>query len=748
MPTLVERFRALSQKPDALRSVHRTAPHAGLSHGDGLRVAVERVDLSGRPGAPTSGQGFTQPDYTQGWLGGVSATLIGLDDGRGGRVALITSDLHAGSRYLAERISRHEQWGLGRVLLMGTHTHAAQNPCYGDRFYDQTASPKGIDTEWIDAATLQLRSALSRLATRLEDADSKGGLSYGEVAAPGYVWHRSLDAWIRNLKPRWWIRTLRTPERPELEHHVRTAFAALHPGVDEPPDFDDDDDHGEIYSRLGRLAADSRLRALVATDDRGRIQGAMVFVSATPSMLGARRFLLSGDVATLAAHHAMRVLGKRHGRTIPVAWAPGAMGDANVSDPELSVPRNIERMVRPADAWGEGTHTAHRFAHAAWVRDVAERLGDHLVRAIDAATPLHDDTITTSLHEFAWPGAVVRGKGILGEAVCIGWAVANASEFNRAHQRPDAEREPQAMPTGADAHWPKKTFWLANLLEKPIRKTEPRDVAPVGTVVTVRLGELALCGVPTEPSARLGLRIEERVKAMDHDAPKKVIVAGLVHGFIGYANTAEEYLAQNYEGASQFPGRHFGDYVEERVLEALQRPGNHLVWGTEAPFTTPYPGGANAVPGRPFRARVHGAAGPGRTAPEGLEVDIVGAADRRRLKVHGWWSTKRPPEQIAARLRMNAGPLVTLWDVQRDRPLTAGGLRLDDRDGDLTVYYHRPATLRLPRFAIEGSVRLSLLDDLPDRVGFVVHWPVCWPSGAPGAGPGWTLVEGGLLFAP
>ncbi len=35
----------------------------------------------------------------------------------------------------------------------------------------------------------------------------------------------------------------------------------------------------------------------------------------------------------------------------------------------------------------------------------------------------------------------------------------------------------------------------------------------------------------------------------------EAIVAGLVHGFIGYANTSWEYRAQNYEGASQFPGQ-------------------------------------------------------------------------------------------------------------------------------------------------------------------------------------------------
>ena len=72
----------------------------------------------------------------------------------------------------------------------------------------------------------------------------------------------------------------------------------------------------------------------------------------------------------------------------------------------------------------------------------------------------------------------------------------------------------------------------------------------------LRVGSLAILGVPGEMSATAGRRLTTRVRGIL--APRgitRVIVTGLANEYSGYITTPEEYDAQQYEGASTLFGR-------------------------------------------------------------------------------------------------------------------------------------------------------------------------------------------------
>lgn len=70
-------------------------------------------------------------------------------------------------------------------------------------------------------------------------------------------------------------------------------------------------------------------------------------------------------------------------------------------------------------------------------------------------------------------------------------------------------------------------------------------------VQLLRIGSLAIVGVPGEPTTMSGRRIEATVRErLAGSGVDTVVVAGLANSYTGYVATREEFAAQHYEGAS------------------------------------------------------------------------------------------------------------------------------------------------------------------------------------------------------
>ncbi|MBW2256872.1 MAG: hypothetical protein JRI25_20075, partial [Deltaproteobacteria bacterium] len=97
-----------------------------------------------------AGYGFFCGAFAQCYWGRLFANVLLVDDGHGERVALVTTDLHAGTRYLVERLASLVAPSTGltidRIVLAASHTHGGPGHIYGGRHFDaMVANGKGFD---------------------------------------------------------------------------------------------------------------------------------------------------------------------------------------------------------------------------------------------------------------------------------------------------------------------------------------------------------------------------------------------------------------------------------------------------------------------------------------------------------------------------------------------------------------------------------------------------------------------------
>jgi neutral ceramidase len=75
-------------------------------------------------------------------------------------------------------------------------------------------------------------------------------------------------------------------------------------------------------------------------------------------------------------------------------------------------------------------------------------------------------------------------------------------------------------------------------------------------VQLLRIGHLAIAGLPAEPTTQAGRRIErDLLQALHAVGVTQVVVAGYANGYSAYVTTREEYLLQDYEGGATLYGQ-------------------------------------------------------------------------------------------------------------------------------------------------------------------------------------------------
>lgn len=108
------------------------------------------------------------------------------------------------------------------------------------------------------------------------------------------------------------------------------------------------------------------------------------------------------------------------------------------------------------------------------------------------------------------------------------------------------------------------------------------EVLPVHIM---RIGSLAIVGVPFECTTMCGRRLRETVGAeLQSDGVTDVVIAGLANAYAGYVSTPEEYSVQHYEGAST----HFGPNQLPGMQQEYSRLARAMRDGTSvSPGPTP-----------------------------------------------------------------------------------------------------------------------------------------------------------------
>ena len=115
---------------------------------------------------------------------------------------------------------------------------------------------------------------------------------------------------------------------------------------------------------------------------------------------------------------------------------------------------------------------------------------------------------------------------------------------------------------------------------KPITMNVSNITPHVLPLQIIRIGQLAILGVPGEPTTMAGRRMREQVLAAFKQAPpppgifapvETVITAGYANAYSQYITTRQEYEMQHYEGASTLFGPHTLEaYIQEFGKMILQ----------------------------------------------------------------------------------------------------------------------------------------------------------------------------------
>ncbi len=630
----------------------KRAPASPVASTGELRAGAGVRDITPALGAPLSGYGSIRSEAATRMCGRLFAAALVLDDGQGERVALVSVDLHAGTRYLAElaaaRLASSTGIGIGRLYLAATHTHCGPGHLYGNTLYDgMTAAERGLDEAEAEAIAEGIVGAVTDAVHALRPAR----LGLGAALAWGYSMNRSVDAFrFDGASPAGFARRFGAP----------------------PPGLGDEN-----------LAVDPRVSMLWAESLDGEPIGAFGTFGVHATAIAARHATLSSDVFGWAVHAAQDLLvesGVARAR-VPIALAAGAMGDVDLDLMGIGAHAMVER---------QGTETAGQIGRA---------LGEAMVAAIvDARGRLCREVTLRPLFDEPSPAAAELEDGrSLAKQAAYGVPALAGSELGR-----NFMLDPMKLSTalslegrrGAyephDPHAPKLTTFRG-LVARITGAAAP--VLPL-RLVDIRAGDerIVLAGLPGEPTVRFAAGIERML--LDRGA-SRVLVTAVTGDYAGYFTTEKEYEKQHYEGACTIWGRASFGFVSERLRRLLDAGSAPLEPEARFEQDASYP---------PERSDEEPPASMWPAAP---------ALDRDGPDLYGRWTTRR---DVVPRFGPDAWIAIEEERDGTWQPLTWRGAPVTDQTREILVERVAQGShakwhfrWRLPPELRHGLVRFALL---------------------------------------
>ena len=585
---------------------------------EGLLAGAVEVDITPPPGLPKAG--YSRNAHTgAGFRSRLRARVLHLRAGTGS-LALVQCDLLGGSavvhRLVARAVAGATDVPAAGVYIGATHTHGGPGQFLGTDFYNRFAS----NEPGFDAAWAQLLAA--RIAAGVRQAAEqrrRARLAWGSTEVWGLTRNRSLASYVRN------------------------------------------DD---------------------VTDRRAERQRAYVSVDPRLHLLRVDAVEADGGTAPLAA----LVVFSVHGTGVPMRSAVyNADLWAYVTD-ELG--GRIERShgCRPVVGAVEGTHadvapalhpgTAGHLEAARIGRGIGARAAE-LYAALDGE-PTDRVDLSCGLREVDLDRSRAIGDVSLPRRPAVGAALVAGAYENETpvvHRippfRPGHPRRRTGGPQGA-----KRV--LGGRLQRLILPL--RGFPRVLPVQVLRIGEVALVGLPFEVTVEAGRRIEAAVagRVAAHGAGR-VVVTSVANEYAGYCTTPEEYGEQRYEGGHTLYGPATQPFL---AAHAARLAGEVVRDGLVS----------DLVPDRAFdlhhRRYLPGPGGPlvDRVA-DGRAVFTDATATADPVWEQRWWD-------VAPGCLAWHEPLVRVEMADGDGgawvPAVAHGRRVDDRGCDIEVVHLGP----------------------------------------------------------
>ena len=539
------------------------------------------------------------------------------------RVALVCADMWTGSAAVKKTVVDRITASLGgfytseNIWLAGTHTHSAPGGYTYHYYYNYACN--GFDVHTHENYVDGIVNAIEKAHANLEPG--RMYVSADFVADCGF--NRSVVAYELN------------PEQERRQHGSST-------------------DNKMLLLKFTRVA-----------DGAETPVGLLCWYALHPTNLGQFNRLISGDNKGWASHLLEQSMGAEPGQTRPfiAAFANSNCGDVTgnmfmgrtyTGDFDQDVPHYIPLMQEN----GQKQH------------DVARRLFDlpgfEVRGEIDYRLKTVDLRQQTGLvgavglsmfggsTEDGSPGSGLR-EGItandldsLNVLLPLIKTVFKAKAAAHGHDCPAAD---QLTAQQLGAHAPKPVvFALGEALPIPM-------VPNVVPLQLIRLGHLALAGVPAEFTTMAGRRLRGSISyVMRPHGVEEVIIGAYANDYCGYVTTPQEYDAQHYEGASTLFGRELLGVYQTELAGLARAMVERQPATTGAPVPLLRPHVANA--GR-FTVRNLSATAWSIKLWNGDAAITILPIDEMTLPAHADLALYLPPDVARGRLTIN-GTNVTM----------------------------------------------------------------------------------------
>jgi len=488
-------------------------------------AAAVGVDITPPPGMPMGGYSI-MANKGCGFRTRLKARVVYLNDGRSHAVALVQTDLPAGSLLLhhkvAEAVAGPTGLRPGDIAITASHTHSGPANFFDNDFYNKhMSSGKGLDVDFLEFVTQRVVQGILQAHRSCRPAR----VATGRRDIHGYNRNRSVAAYVRNENA--------ADIRPD---DPAAVFKAVNPS---------------FYM----VRVDVR-------DDRGDYKPLAAF-----SSFSVHACALAPPVEVYNADlfaYAQKDLEWAIQRKYDTPWAVvHALTAGTQGDMAPALPQQGDNRFRhfPVD-WKEARKVGEGIGREAI--DLFEALGDELTANVVLESAVRELDIRK--HN------VVEGVRLSRNAAVGNSLVAGAYE----------RRAPwfAAVPFLRGGHWMSRRWWLFKNGPQGNKRhfgfsflqplVEPKSSFP-STVMfqLIRVNDAVILPLPFEVTAESGRRMaarvsQEFVRAGD-DSIRHVWVAGNANGYFGYTTTPEEYSRQEYEGGHTLYGRYCTPYLTAQL---------------------------------------------------------------------------------------------------------------------------------------------------------------------------------------
>jgi neutral ceramidase len=459
----------------------------------GLLGGAVEVDITPPPGLPKAG--YSRNAHTgTGFRSRLRARVLHLRSGSGS-LALVQCDLLGGSavlqRLVARAVAERTDVPAAGVAIGATHTHGGPGQFLGTDFYNRFAS----NAPGFDAAWAQ--DLAERIAGGIVDAVEQrrpARLAWGRADVWGLTRNRSLPSYVRN-------------DGADPRRGAQRTYVSVNPDL-----------------HLLRVDAD-------APDGGTEPLAAVVVFSVHGTGVPMRSPTYNADLWAYVTDEMGHLVERSHGRRPVVGAIEGTHAD-----------------VAPALHPGTAGHLE--------ARRVGRALGAHaaeLYASLDGRLAGRDVPLACGLREIDLEHQPSIGDVTLPRRPAVGAAlVAGAFE----NETPVIHRVPPFRP-GVPRRRTDRAQGGKRVLGGPFQ----RLILPLGgfprvlPVQVLRVGDVAVVGLPFELTVETGRRIADAVAAetAGHGVDR-IVVSSVANEYAGYCTTPEEYGEQRYEGGHTLYG--------------------------------------------------------------------------------------------------------------------------------------------------------------------------------------------------